>query len=152
MEHLGVISDTAEPQEDAEGDVVQLVVLSELEVLELVLQLLIVGRRGFLPMEAVVLQQVGLILEVLHLLLALQLLVLSKVLLPHPLAALQVLRLLLQAVSGLSSLDQFVDYIRNGQLLEPFGATEWLLEVQRGYSSLGSLPLLRLRSTGGLTV
>ena len=62
MEHLGVISDTAEPQEDAEGDVVQLVVLSELEVLELVLQLLIVRRRRFLPMEAVVLQQVGLIL------------------------------------------------------------------------------------------
>ena len=62
MEHLGVISDTAEPQEDAEGDVVQLVVLSELEVLELVLQLLIVRWRGFLPMETVVLQQVGLIL------------------------------------------------------------------------------------------
>ena len=62
MEHLGVISDTTEPQEDAEGYVVQLVVLSELEVLELVLQLLIVRRRGFLPMETVVLQQVGLIL------------------------------------------------------------------------------------------
>jgi hypothetical protein len=37
VEHLGVISDTTEPQEDAEGYVVQLVVLSELEVLELVL-------------------------------------------------------------------------------------------------------------------
>ena len=54
------------------------------------------------------------------------------------------LRLLLQAVSDLSSLDQFVDYIRNGQLLKPFGATEWSLEKQRGYSAVGSLPLLRV--------
>ena len=51
---------------------------------------------------------------------------------------------LLQVVSSLSSLDQFVDYMWYSQLLEPFGLTEHSLEVQRGYSGRGSLPLLRV--------
>ena len=51
---------------------------------------------------------------------------------------------LLQVVSSLSSLDQFVNYMWYSQLLEPFGLTEHSLEVQRGYSAVGSLPLLRV--------
>ena len=141
----GVVRETAEPQVDTECDVVLLVVVPEVESLEFVLQLLEAWRLDWFAMERGVLGQVLVLHGVVQLLLAQEVLVLLQVEFSDALAALQLLVFLLPPVSSLTFLDQFVDYIRNGQLLEPFGATEWSLEVQRGYTAGGSLPLLRVK-------